>query len=1161
MKRISRSFIAILLALFIVLPIIPANATALEITEVEIVNDAKQKYLSLLEGNYSNYELRERYIELFGNTQTHEYIRQNYEEIFGLNEGELIDKAFLDIITEYREDFSVTQSRDANGLLESRTHRSLIDIEGDLQFINSIPSDDMPSFEPESSDELTVQYPEGTFEEVEAESNATNSGLIASQADDSFDLEDSPSFAPAMSPSNSFTSISLVSKTDTSITFDIWFKSGDDVNNYLKKYDTVSWTTLLGQGTGTATSRRYTATGLKPGWVYKFETGKYDWASSSWQKSELIVETTGAKTQALSFVSATANSITVQAQYPAEGIWGNTLKYYDSLTSTWVSFGGTDLYQNSGTYTLSGLIPGVTYRIYLSSYDHMTKSWREQIYQNINTVLPAENILSYSKSNIDFKLDKLFTDTLGSTLTNSFLTNTNAGYASMYNLVGGNTTYSSGRMEIKHIRNNAQSFEGMSGWPITWQFVNVNYPYNYALDHAIKMKALNVSTTETPFHEISHNFDNYKWVFEAEALAILKIYYHYSITNQTMAVSNQAISFTGGDYKNYMKSYANRINGHINYDAAMAQGVYSPYSLAYTLSDIADEIGWTAFTNTFTYFYNLPYTDVPTTQLGKFNLFLTKLSDYSGQDVVAMLSAQERTVYEDYFGGNIRNLNTTSTLAWPTDSGEVTLWYGQIDQLYNAVHQSIDIQGEIGDEIRAISDGVVVYNGTHSYYGNVLYINTVIDGEHIQVRYANLSTLPNYSIGQSITKGMLIGTMKEATYGKGLVEITMLKSTNGLPCETNNSNTVTIDPMLYLEKPECDESFLEYPMATTIDITGSSLSQMTPFFIWPWEDANNPDVRYRENLDLEDGENYLRKIVLEYAVRFDRKAKQDNLESKGILVYNSATQIATVTLNGRVVNYGVSLGNARIVNNRMVVGRDAFWYDIIGSRVNSDVLGSTAYLDHLTYLMDEYVASEGWKYGNNGYIITAGRAIEIMKRDVENYADVSTISDGNWRAFCNKFNSYVRLYGAVNKETHYFRNRLNRAPQSLDALIAYNLSASSATRWRLMEVGESLYHMYGTLGGYNVKFVSYDGIYEAVYDKNGVLLTENNAPVNMGTYNYYPSELSLVNHGIFDVVPYELWNNSANDPGSTETLTQNEAKYNNDPAAVSHRQSIIDRLP
>lgn len=43
--------------------------------------------------------------------------------------------------------------------------------------------------------------------------------------------------------------------------------------------------------------------------------------------------------------------------------------------------------------------------------------------------------------------------------------------------------------------------------------------------------------------------------------------------------------------------------------------------------------------------------------------------------------------------------------------------------------------------------------------------------------------------------------------------------------------------------------------------------------------------------------------------------------------------------------------------------------------------------------------------------------------------------------------------------------------------------------------------------------------YEAVYNYDGILLDEDNDPVNMGTYNYAdPSD--KLNHGLLDVKPY-----------------------------------------
>lgn len=52
-----------------------------------------------------------------------------------------------------------------------------------------------------------------------------------------------------------------------------------------------------------------------------------------------------------------------------------------------------------------------------------------------------------------------------------------------------------------------------------------------------------------------------------------------------------------------------------------------------------------------------------------------------------------------------------------------------------------------------------------------------------------------------------------------------------------------------------------------------------------------------------------------------------------------------------------------------------------------------------------------------------------------------------------------------------------------------------------------------------------------MYNRNGILLTEENDPVNMGTYNYYGPALNRILHGYFDVVPYNVWGNVKGTPG------------------------------
>ncbi|WP_028517715.1 S8 family peptidase [Ruminococcus flavefaciens] len=157
---------------------------------------------------------------------------------------------------------------------------------------------------------------------------------------------------------------------------------------------------------------------------------------------------------------------------------------------------------------------------------------------------------------------------------------------------------------------------------------------------------------------------------------------------------------------------------------------------------------------------------------------------------------------------------------------------------------------------------------------------------------------------------------------------------------------------------------------------------------------------------------------------------------------------------------------------------------------------------------------------------------ELMMADYDaykNYTNLNNVSGANWNAFCNEFASCVQGYGKVTKEMHYFRNNLNRAPATLRELLA------EQENWELLPVTESLYHMNDTTaspeGEFNLKFISKDGHHEAVYNKDGILLTQYNDPYNMGTFNFVGPNQNKSNHKKFDVDTYFDWGNT---PGTSD---------------------------
>lgn len=164
----------------------------------------------------------------------------------------------------------------------------------------------------------------------------------------------------------------------------------------------------------------------------------------------------------------------------------------------------------------------------------------------------------------------------------------------------------------------------------------------------------------------------------------------------------------------------------------------------------------------------------------------------------------------------------------------------------------------------------------------------------------------------------------------------------------------------------------------------------------------------------------------------------------------------------------------------------------------------------------------------------ANSAIELMMKDVNECPYTFLVADDEWLNFCLYFNEQVSIYGKVYEELHYFRNKLNRAPATIDEMIELiNSTDNVSDKWVMCSPYKGRYHMFGTDGAYNIKFISSnntDNIYEAVYNKNGVLISEyDNYGQNMGTYNYASSSKEKLNHTKYDVDTYNDWGNTIYD--------------------------------
>jgi len=198
----------------------------------------------------------------------------------------------------------------------------------------------------------------------------------------------------------------------------------------------------------------------------------------------------------------------------------------------------------------------------------------------------------------------------------------------------------------------------------------------------------------------------------------------------------------------------------------------------------------------------------------------------------------------------------------------------------------------------------------------------------------------------------------------------------------------------------------------------------------------------------------------------------------------------------------------------------------------------------------------------NGY----RAALDTLMKDVDKYGkELDHNSYTNIVNFYRLTSYLIEKNGYVDMKIHYFRNKLNRAPGSLKELLRLNSTLPPQRRWRLIPVIDSLYHMQGANGAYNMKFVSGDGFCEAVYNKEGVLLTEKNDPVNMGTFNYAAGIHEASAHLKYDITPYWQWGNTPDSPqkgkGTIEKGSASAyAHYLLHAAAVDHYRNSILRV-
>ena len=195
--------------------------------------------------------------------------------------------------------------------------------------------------------------------------------------------------------------------------------------------------------------------------------------------------------------------------------------------------------------------------------------------------------------------------------------------------------------------------------------------------------------------------------------------------------------------------------------------------------------------------------------------------------------------------------------------------------------------------------------------------------------------------------------------------------------------------------------------------------------------------------------------------------------------------------------------------------------------------------------------NDKWYVFDGATRIAAKAVINQMMYDLENAPKVLTIHK-NFDRFFETFDSNIRKLDSITESMHFFRNTLNSYSDAPEKLIDM-IDLAARGKWKLFSAKFHRYH-YGELNGaLNVKFVSAEGRFEAVYNTGtGEMVVD---PANMGTYNYAPGSVNPIDyymHNKYDKKPWKKWGNI--EGLSYQDILSLESGHGTEEADVNYRE-------
>lgn len=392
-------------------------------------------------------------------------------------------------------------------------------------------------------------------------------------------------------------------------------------------------------------------------------------------------------TPSMTITATTSTSITYNATFPTLGAKGNAIYLVDfnnenGLTTEYNVYGTNSINRRNGEYTIKGLQSG---GIYILELLWSTDGGKNYGYENSIcrfVQLPYETTealqLYENGGRVSAYIEPEDKALASETNFNEWLERMDKTYQALKELTG-YTSYNARKIIMQSTRENLNEYfeevDGENYWTVIFGYYDYTriFKHSKAFNQGHMRRLSQEDWGDTPMHELSHTFDYDSWNFDSETLAQLKLYYVVSQLNAKIYRpdrfnNNEKGWYTGANYYTLLKT-DRYLDSYVN---SFDKGNYKSEGFAAILIEIQKEIGWEPFKKTFRYFSDLEYNQVPDSDGEKLKLFLTKLKDYSGKDVLSYISARDKRIINNHYSITLEYVTPAISMASGGDTAVIS---------------------------------------------------------------------------------------------------------------------------------------------------------------------------------------------------------------------------------------------------------------------------------------------------------------------------------------------------------------------------------------------------------------------------------------------------------------------------------------------------------